>query len=47
MLRANKTEVKEAIEAIFGVNVDKVNIMNYKPKAKRVGTSRWFHKQSS
>lgn len=36
-VRANKTEVKDAIEAIFGVKVEKVNIMNYKPKAKRVG----------
>ena len=33
-VRANKTEIKEAIEAIFRVKVDKVNIMNYKPKAK-------------
>lgn len=36
-VRANKTEVKDAIEAIFGVQVEKVNIMNYKPKFKRVG----------
>ncbi|MCD7036580.1 50S ribosomal protein L23 [Metabacillus sp. GX 13764] len=36
-VRANKTEVKDAIEAIFGVKVEKVNIMNYKGKLKRVG----------
>jgi large subunit ribosomal protein L23 len=36
-VKANKTEVKDAIEAIFGVEVEKVNIMNYKPKHKRVG----------
>ena len=42
-VKSNKTEVKYAIEAIFGVNVDKVNIMNYKAESKRVGTSRWLH----
>ncbi|MED3661712.1 50S ribosomal protein L23 [Ureibacillus sp. FSL K6-8385] len=36
-LRANKTQVKDAVEEIFGVKVAKVNIMNYKGKAKRVG----------
>lgn len=35
--RANKTEVKDAVESIFGVKVEKVNIMNYKGKKKRVG----------
>lgn len=35
--RANKTEVKDAVETIFGVKVEKVNIMNYKGKYKRVG----------
>ncbi|MCA1321909.1 50S ribosomal protein L23 [Bacillus haimaensis] len=36
-VRANKTEVKDAVEAIFGVTVEKVNIMNYKGKFRRVG----------
>ncbi|MBD1382761.1 50S ribosomal protein L23 [Metabacillus arenae] len=36
-VNANKTQVKDAIEKIFGVNVEKVNIMNYKGKFKRVG----------
>ncbi|MTH55126.1 50S ribosomal protein L23 [Bacillus mangrovi] len=36
-VRANKTEVKDAIEAIFGVKVAKVNVMNYKGKFRRVG----------
>ncbi|AGN34564.1 50S ribosomal protein L23 [Bacillus paralicheniformis] len=36
-VRANKTEVKDAVEQIFGVKVEKVNIMNYKGKFKRVG----------
>ena len=36
-VRANKTQVKDAIEEIFGVKVEKVNIMNYKGKFKRMG----------
>ncbi|MCT4634316.1 MAG: 50S ribosomal protein L23 [Firmicutes bacterium] len=44
--RANKTEVKDAIEAIFGVTVEKVNTMNVNGKLKRQGrfvgrTSSW------
>jgi large subunit ribosomal protein L23 len=35
--RANKTQVKIAVEEIFDVKVDKVNIINYKPKKKRMG----------
>ncbi|MEW9502718.1 50S ribosomal protein L23 [Jeotgalibacillus marinus] len=35
--RANKTQVKHAIEEVFGVDVSKVNIMNYKGKYKRMG----------
>ena len=35
--RANKTQVKDAVEEIFGVKVEKVNIMNYKGKFKRMG----------
>ena len=34
---ANKTQVKLAIEEIFGVEVAKVNIMNYDGKLKRMG----------
>ncbi|MBT2689922.1 50S ribosomal protein L23 [Bacillus sp. ISL-47] len=36
-VRANKTQVKDAVEQIFGVKVEKVNIMNYKGKFKRMG----------
>lgn len=36
-VRANKTQVKKAIEEIFDVKVAKVNIMNVKPKKKRMG----------
>lgn len=34
---ANKTLIKLAVEAIFGVDVVKVNVMNCKPKKKRMG----------
>ena len=34
---ANKTEVKNAVEEIFGVEVAKVNIMNVVGKKKRMG----------
>lgn len=36
-VNANKTEVKQAVEAMFNVKVESVNIMNVKPKAKRMG----------
>ena len=35
--KSNKLEVKLAIKEIFGVNVEKVNIINSKPKKRRVG----------
>ena len=34
---ANKTQVKRAVEEIFGVEVEKVNIMNVNGKMKRMG----------
>ncbi len=34
---ANKIEIKKAIEEAFGVHVLKVNTLNTKAKAKRVG----------
>ena len=36
---ANKTEIKKAVEAIFGVNVEKVNTLSYDGKVKRMGRS--------
>lgn len=36
-LTANKIEVKQAVEAMFGVKVESVNIMNVAPKTKRMG----------
>ncbi|MBM7573090.1 50S ribosomal protein L23 [Aquibacillus albus] len=35
--RANKTEIKDAVELIFGVKVEQVNTMNLKGKFKRMG----------
>jgi large subunit ribosomal protein L23 len=34
---SNKTEIKQAVESIFGVKVDSVNTMNRKGKRKRFG----------
>jgi len=35
--RANKTQIKAAVEEAFGVKVEKVNTMNVKGKLKRMG----------
>ena len=35
--RANKTQIKQAIEAIFNVKVESVNTINVKPRKKRMG----------
>ena len=35
--KATKTEIKDAIEKIFNVKVEKVNTINVHPKKKRVG----------
>ncbi|UTR16717.1 50S ribosomal protein L23 [Salipaludibacillus sp. LMS25] len=35
--RANRTQIKLAVEEIFGVKVVNVNTMNYKGKFKRFG----------
>ena len=36
---ANKTEIKKAVEEVFGVRVAKVNTVNYDGKIKRRGAS--------
>ncbi len=36
-VRANKVQIKQAIESIFNVKVENVNTINVKPKTKRVG----------
>ena len=35
--KANKTQIKQAVEKIFDVKVESVNTMNSHPKKKRVG----------
>jgi len=42
--RANKRQVKEAVEQIFGVEVLKVNIINVPPKIGRWGRRRVVRK---
>ncbi len=37
--KANKTEIKKAVEKIFGVKVDKVNTINMLGKYKRMGAN--------
>ena len=37
---ANKTEIKKAVEEIFGVEVASVNTINVRAKAKRLGAAR-------
>ena len=39
-VNANKTEIKAAIEQIFGVKVASVNTLNVPAKAKRMGAGR-------
>ena len=36
-VRANKTQIKQAIEKAFNVKVENVNTMNNHPKDRRVG----------
>ncbi|WP_138420176.1 50S ribosomal protein L23 [Aquibacillus sediminis] len=35
--KANKTQIKDAVESIFGVKVEQVNTINKKGKYKRMG----------
>lgn len=35
--KANKTQIKQAVEKIFNVKVESVNTVNVKPRKKRVG----------
>lgn len=35
--RANKVQIKKAVEELFSVSVVKVNVINTTPKQKRVG----------
>ena len=40
--RADKTQIKAAVEQIFGVTVDKVNIVNVRGKYKRQGRTEGY-----
>ncbi|MFS0644905.1 50S ribosomal protein L23 [Siminovitchia sp. 179-K 8D1 HS] len=44
-VKANKTQVKDAVENIFDVKVAKVNVLNYKGKYKRVGRFAGYTKK--
>lgn len=35
--KANKTQIKQAIEKVFNVKVESVNTINVRPRKKRVG----------
>ncbi len=39
---ANKIEIKEAVEKIFGVKVEKVNTVNVRGKLKRQGRTQGY-----
>lgn len=36
-VKANKIEIRQAVEAMFDVKVESVSVMNIKPKKKRMG----------
>ncbi|KRN56929.1 hypothetical protein IV74_GL000577 [Carnobacterium divergens DSM 20623] len=44
-VRANKTLVKQAVEEIFDVKVENVNIMNVRGKLKRMGKYAGYTKK--
>ena len=35
--KANKTQIKQAVEGLFNVKVEEDNVINVRPKKKRVG----------
>ena len=40
--KANKTQIKQAVEKLFGVEVDSVNTVSVKGKLKRMGRNAGF-----
>ncbi|MEK7080210.1 MAG: 50S ribosomal protein L23, partial [Patescibacteria group bacterium] len=42
--RSNKTEIKKAVEGIYGVNVLSVNIIKIPSKKRRIGKTQGFKK---
>ena len=43
-MSANKLQIKQAVEAMYGVNVESVNTMNFAGKLKTRGTKTGFTK---
>ena len=43
--KANKTQIKQAVESIFNVKVESVNVINVHPKKKRVGRYSGYTKK--
>lgn len=46
MMGSNKIEIKNAVERLFNVKVERINTVNIKPKVRRLGrsigrTSNW------
>lgn len=44
--KANKVQIKQAIEKIFDVKVESVNTVTVKPRKKKSWQIQWIHKQS-
>jgi|AntAceMinimDraft_16_1070373.scaffolds.fasta_scaffold00683_12 large subunit ribosomal protein L23 len=42
--RSNKIEIKQAVEDVYGVNVEKVRIINVPPKKRRLGKTQGWRK---
>jgi large subunit ribosomal protein L23 len=42
--KANKIQIKQAVEKLFGKKVERVNTMNYAGKKKRERTASFGHK---
>lgn len=40
--RANKSQIKQAVEEVFGVEVEKVNTITRKGKLKRMGRTQGY-----
>nr|YP_010199026.1 ribosomal protein L23 [Hydropuntia urvillei]UAD88475.1 ribosomal protein L23 [Hydropuntia urvillei] len=43
--KANKIDIKQAIEKLFNVKVKKINTLNVKPKKKRIGKKIGYKKK--
>ena len=41
-VHSNKIEIRQAVEKLFNVKVEKVNIINVRPKKRRVGRYEGF-----